>query len=305
MTPQGQTVLVTGGAGFIGSHLADALVADNEVRVLDWLAGGTRDHVPEAATFIEGDVRDADDVAEAMAGVDLVYHQAAEVSVARSVEAPLESGAINITGTLNILEAARREDARAVVASSAAIYGHPETVPVSETDATEPLSPYGLEKLTADRYARLYHDLYGLPTVAIRPFNAYGPRQSGGPYSGVITVFLEQALAGEPITIEGDGTQTRDFVHVSDLVDAYLTAGTMDAVGESFNVGNGSEVTINYLAETIVAVTESDSEITHVDPRPGDIDRSFADISKAREVLGFEPTVNLHDGLESLVDTVR
>ncbi|NKE34954.1 NAD-dependent epimerase/dehydratase family protein [Natronococcus sp. JC468] len=298
--PTGETILVTGGAGFIGSHLVDALVDDNDVRVLDDLSSGRRDRVPADASLIEGDLRDDDALARATDGVDLIFHEAALVSVERSVAAPLESHAVNVDGTLALLERARVEDARVVVASSAAIYGRPEYTPIDEGHPTAPSSPYGLEKATVDEYARLYHELYGLETVALRYFNVYGPGQVGGDYSAVIGVFLEQAQAGEPITIDGDGTQTRDFVHVSDVVQANLLAATTDAVGEAFNVGTGSSVTIRELAETIREVVGSNSEIVHCDPRPGDIQRSRADVERGRTELGYEPTVPLEQGLATL-----
>lgn len=301
MDISGQRILVTGGAGFIGSHLVDALHPSNDVRVLDDFTTGRQEYLPDDITLIDESIRDKAAVAEAMSGVDLVYHQAAVVSVRRSVEAPLESHAINVDGTLSLLEQARKEDARVVLASSAAIYGHPDSIPVAEDDPKEPTSPYGLEKLTADRYASLYYDLYDLPTVTVRPFNAYGPRQIAGPYSGVIRIFIDQAQSGGPITINGDGTQTRDFVHISDLIQAYLRAGTTDALGEAFNIGTGEQTSIQSLAETILEVTGSDAEIVHEEPRPGDIQHSCADIEKATTVLNYEPRMGLTEGLETLI----
>ncbi|MFC7080013.1 NAD-dependent epimerase/dehydratase family protein [Halorussus caseinilyticus] len=296
-----RTVLITGGAGFVGSHLAEALVADNEVRVLDDLSGGVREHVPAGADLVEGDVCDSETVAEAMDGADLVFHEAALVSVEKSVESPPESNRINAAATVNLLEQARDEDARVVLASSAAVYGHPESVPVSEGDSKDPTSPYGIDKLALDHYARRYHDLYGLETVPLRYFNVYGPRQNPE-YSAVVNVFFRQAADGGPVTVEGDGEQTRDFVHVRDVVRANLLAATTDRVGEPFNVGTGHSVTVRDLAETVVEVTDSDAEITHVDPRPGDIRHSEADISKARSELGYEPAVSLETGLRELAE---
>ncbi|MFC4448385.1 NAD-dependent epimerase/dehydratase family protein [Halorussus aquaticus] len=297
-----QTVLITGGAGFVGSHLAEALVEDNEVRVLDDLSGGAREHVPEGAQLAEGDICDHETVAEAMDGTDLVFHEAALVSVEESVENPTESNRVNAAATVNLLERAREEDARVVLASSAAVYGHPESVPVSEGDSKDPTSPYGIDKLSLDHYARRYHDLYGLETVALRYFNIYGPRQNPE-YSAVVNVFFRQAADGGPLTIEGDGQQTRDFVHVSDVVQANLLAATTDRVGEAFNVGTGRSVTVEELAETVVEVTDSDAEITHVEPRPGDIRHSEADVSKARTELGYEPSVSLEAGLRALAES--
>lgn len=297
---RGRTVLITGGAGFIGSHIADALVDDNTVRVLDDLSSGQREYVPEEAELITGDVGDEALLATAMADVDIVFHEAAVVSVERSVRAPIETDDTNSGATLRVLEAARRRDARVVIASSAAVYGHPEYVPIDENHPKAPTSPYGVTKLAADEYARLYESLYGLPTVALRYFNVYGPRQRGGAYSGVISTFLEQALAGEPITINGDGEQTRDFVHVEDVVRANLLAAMTDHVGEAINVGTGNTVTIRELAELIRTTTGSDSPIEHTEPRDGDIRDSRADVAVAEERLGFEPSVPLADGLKTV-----
>ncbi|ELZ21249.1 NAD-dependent epimerase/dehydratase family protein [Natrinema limicola] len=295
-----RTVLVTGGAGFIGSHLVDALHPHNEVRVLDTFTTGDRDYLPEDVTVIDGDVRDPIAVQEAARGVDIIFHHAALVSVSQSVDAPRQSNETNLEASLLLLEQARQEDARVVVASSAAVYGHPDELPISETARTNPTSPYGVQKLALDQYTRLYEELYGLETVALRYFNVYGPRQQG-PYSGVISTFLEQARAGEPITIEGDGQQSRDFVHVSDVIRANLRAATTDAVGEAYNVGTGQRTTIEELAETIRDATGSSSPIVHRKPRAGDIRHSGADTSKATRELGFETRISLESGIRSLV----
>lgn len=297
--PSGQQILVTGGAGFIGSHVADALVDDNDVAVYDDFSSGAHENVPTDATVIEADVRDTDTLKTVAADADVVFHEAAQVSVRHSVEAPTESRDTNVDPLLAILEAARNAETRVVFASSAAIYGHPEYVPVGETHPKEPASPYGLEKLTGDHYCRLYHDLYGVETVALRYFNVYGPRQQGGDYSAVISIFSEQAQVNEAITVEGDGTQTRDFVHIDDVVRANLLAAASDeAVGEAFNIGTGESVTIHEVAETIKRVTDSNSEIVHVDGRDGDIDRSCADVTKAEKRLGYEPTLDIETGLQ-------
>ena len=295
-------LLVTGGAGFIGGRLVDALTRDHDVRVLD---RAIPDHLPTDVTFIRGDVRDEATVAAATDGVDVVFHQAALVSVAQSVDRPRESHDHNVAGTLTVLDAARTHDARVVLASSAAIYGHPESQPIDESEQTTPTSPYGLEKLAVDHYARLYHELYGLETVALRYFNVYGPGQTGGDYAGVISVFLAQALAGEPITVHGDGEQTRDFVFVDDVVQANRLAATTDAVGEAFNVGTGETTTIRELADLVREYTDTESTIVHTEPREGDIRHSQADVSKARELLGYEPTVSFTDGLERTAEWFR
>ena len=303
--PTNQTILTTGGAGFIGSHLASELVKENDVRILDNLTSGKRSKVPQDATLIEGDLRDEDSLERAAEDVDLIFHEAALVSVQGSVEAPLTSHDINATATLELLEAARREDARIVLASSAAIYGHPEQIPIEESDSKSPASPYGIDKLAIDHYARRYNDLYDLETVALRYFNAYGPGQTAGDYSGVISIFCDQAIDDEPITVHGDGGQTRDFVFIDDIVQANLKAATTDQVGSAYNVGTGKTVTIQELAETIVDVTDSNSGITYTEGRDGDIRHSQADISAIRSDLGYEPTVSLRDGLEQTVDWYR
>jgi len=204
--------------------------------------------------------------------VDIVFHQAAVVSVEKSVEEPESCHEVNTDATLHLLELAREKDFRLVLASSAAIYGEPETIPISEADSKTPTSPYGIDKWTIDRYAQVYNDLYDTETVALRYFNIYGPRQRGGDYGGVISIFRDQALAGEPITVDGDGSQTRDFVHVDDVVEANLLAATTEHTGEAYNIGRGEQTSIAELAETICAVADTDSEVTYTDPRPGDID---------------------------------
>jgi UDP-glucose 4-epimerase len=301
--PTGQTVLVTGGGGFIGSHLIDVLVENNTVRVLDNFSSGRIENISTAAICIKGDIRDPATIAEAMAGVDLVFHEAALVSVAESVATPRRSHTINVGATVELLNHARAEDARVVFASSAAIYGPPESLPVSEDTVKKPTSPYGIDKLAADHYVRAYAELYDLPTVCLRYFNVYGPRQTAGDYSGVVSVFFDRARSGEPLIIDGDGTQTRDFVHISDVVRANLTAAVTDYTGEAFNIGTGAATTIQQLAENIIQITESDSEIVHGDSRPNDIRHSRADIERAKATLGYEPTMALSDGLTTLVET--
>ena len=298
----GQRVIVTGGAGFIGAALVDALVEDNDVCVLDDFSTGERERVHTDATVVEGDIRDDSTVETAMEDVDLVFHQAGLVSVPASTERPVDSQSANVGGTVRLLDAARREDARVVVASSAAVYGHPETVPVPEDADLSPTSPYGVDKLAVDHYTRLFADLYGLPTVALRYFNVYGPNQPDSGYSGVVSTFLEQALSGSPVTVHGDGTQTRDFVHVDDIVRANVLAAETDDVGRAFNVGSGTETSIRELAETVTGVVDTDSEVVHVDGRAGDIEHSVADLEAAKRSLGYQPQVTLADGLPTVID---
>lgn len=296
----GRSILITGGAGFIGSHLAEALVPENDVMVFDDLSTGSRDRLPDEAEFFKGDVRVGPLIDRVVEDVDLVFHEAAIVSVERSIEDPVGCHEVTVDGTLNVLDAARRAGARVVIASSAAVYGHPQAVPIPEDAPKRPTSPYGLDKHSVDEYARLYTELYDLETVVLRYFNVYGPGQPAGDYSGVISVFLDRARRTEPLTVHGDGMQTRDFVHVDDVVQANRLAATTDTVGEAFNIGTGTATSIETLAETVLDVTDSATEIIHTEARPGDIDESQADISKAAETLGYEPQVDLVEGLSTL-----
>jgi UDP-glucose 4-epimerase len=297
-----RTVLVTGGGGFIGSHIADALVGANSVRVLDDFSNGSRENVPAAATIVDGDITDPDTLRAATDGVDLIFHEAAMVSVPESIAKPSACARVNHGAVVDLVECARREDARLVFASSTAVYGDPEYLPLDETHPKEPLSPYGVDKLAADQYVRTACDLYDVETVALRYFNVYGPRQAGGEYAGVITAFLEQAASGQPLTVHGSGKQTRDFVHVSDVVRANLAAATTDAVGEAFNVGTGESVSVAGLAADVRAYTGDRADIVHTDPRDGDIENNVADTSKAREELDFEAEVSFEEGLRDLVE---
>ena len=296
----GRRAVVTGGAGFIGSHLADRLSPACEVSVLDTLSAGGVSNLPAGVSLTQGDVRDRETVQRVVDGADVIFHEAGLVSVAESVASPAESHDVNATGTLRVLESARRADARVVLASSAAVYGVPESVPIAESQPKAPTSPYGLDKLAADHYARLYADLYGLETVALRYFNVYGPRQSAD-YAGVIGTFLDQARAGGPLTVHGDGTQTRDFVHVEDIVDANLAAAVTDTTGRAFNVGTGRSHSVADLAGIVRDLAGTDPAVTHTDAREGDIPASRADISRSRRVLGYEPSIDLRTGIRRLL----
>ena len=302
-----RNTVITGGLGFIGGHIAESLAHDT-VHILDKDSCSDQD-----SQVTRADIRDESAVDETVAGADVVFHEAALVSVGESIEKPALSHATNATGTLTVLEAARKQgqrqtddqgQPRVVFASSAAVYGHPEYTPVDEDHPKEPTSPYGIDKLTADHYCRRYHDLYDVETVSLRYFNVYGPGQSGD-YAGVITTFIEQALDGGPITVHGDGSQTRDFVFIDDVVQANRLAATTENVGTAYNVGTGESITIRQLAELIQDVTDTSADIVHTDAREGDITQSKADVSRARDELGFEPTVSLRDGLEETVGWVR
>lgn len=297
----GKEVLVTGGAGFIGSHLVAALVDANDVTVLDDLSSGSKENVHPEATLVRGDLRERETVEAAVDGMDLVFHLAGMVSVEASVANPVKSHAINASATVTLLDCARDVDARVITASSAAIYGEPTVTPVDESQPLTPRSPYAVDKRTVDEYTRLFAELYGIETVALRYFNVYGPGQSAASYSGVISTFLEQAAAGTALTVHGDGTQTRDFVHVSDVVRANLLAATTSTVGNAYNIGTGEETSITELAEIVRSVAETTPEIAHVGERQGDVSESCADISRARRDLGYDPAVDLHEGLDTLL----
>jgi Nucleoside-diphosphate-sugar epimerases len=295
-------ILITGGAGFIGSHIADALVTDNDVFILDNFSTGTWENVPAGVEIIEGDIRDDELLRSAMADVDLVFHEAAIVSVDESIDDPMTTHDVTAQATVQLLELAQQESARVVLASSAAIYGQPTDVPIEESASTDPASPYGLAKLTADQYAQLYAELYDVAAIPLRYFNVYGPRQTAGDYSGVISIFFQQARDGGPLTVHGDGSQTRDFIHVDDVVQANLRAAVHDVPGTAYNVGTGQSISIKELAEIIrdlVDLTDS-IEITNIEGRDGDIKDSQAAIDRIRAGLEFEPTVSLDEGLRDL-----
>lgn len=297
-------ILVTGGAGFIGSHLVHWLVSQqHNVRVLDNLSSGklaALDPVRSAITFIEGDIRDADTVAAAVAGVDLVFHLAALVSVVQSVEQPAEAYQTNVMGTLHLLEAARLTGVRRFVqASTCAVYGNTETLPVSEAEPPQPLSPYAATKLAAEQAGQLYTGLYGLETVALRFFNVYGPRQDpASPYAAVIPRFIQALRNGKQPTIFGDGKQTRDFIFVGDIVNGLWTAATTPQIGgEVFNVGRGEEWNLRELVAAIGAQLQVNVQPIFAEPRLGEVRHSRADVSRFAERAGFRARHSLPAGL--------
>jgi UDP-glucose 4-epimerase len=300
--------LVIGGAGFIGSHIAERLTrGGHKVRVLDNFSAGKRTNLAGFASdveVIEGDIRDAGLLAVAAAGCEVVFHEAAIVSVPYSVEHPVETHEVNIRGTLNVLEAARVARVRRVVfASSAAVYGDDPVLPKVETMLPTPISPYGVEKVTAEYYLRTYSTLYGVESVALRYFNVFGPRQDpGSPYSGVISIFVDRAIAGKGVTIFGDGKASRDFVYVADVVDANMAAATHEGVsGQLFNVARGQRTTLNELAAMLGRIVGKNLAVDHAAPRAGDIVDSVADVTRARVGLGFVAKVGVEEGLTELV----
>jgi nucleoside-diphosphate-sugar epimerase len=303
--------LVTGGAGFIGSHLVDALLArGDEVVVLDNLATGRLDNLAGAAAFVEGDVADPRAVATALGGCEVVFHQAALGSVARSVDHPLASDESNVRGTLAVLDGARRAGARRVVlASSSSVYGGARRVPTAETAPLAPRSPYAVTKLAGEHYARVHWELHGLETVALRYFNVFGPRQRlDGPYAAVIPLFVDALLRGESPVVHGDGGQSRDFTFVADAVQANLRAAAVPAdacAGRAFNVGRGEPVTLLDLLGLVAAKVGVAPIAVHGAARAGDVRRSHADIGAARRDLGYAPTVPLAEGLARTVAWFR
>jgi nucleoside-diphosphate-sugar epimerase len=297
--------LVTGGGGFIESHLVDRLLRDgNEVRVLDNFATGHRENllgVDGEIELVEGDIQSYERVHNAVRGCELVFHLAALPSVPRSIQDPLTSTASNVTGTLNVLLAARDEDVRRIVfASSSSVYGPQREFPQREEAAARPISPYGVSKLAAEGYCRAFTRVYGLETVALRYFNVFGPRQDPlSQYAAVIPKFITAVLRGERPVVFGDGEQSRDFTYIDNTVDGTVLAGSAEgAEGETFNVACGEATTLNELVRHIGELSGKPVEATYAERQPGDLDRSLADISRAREVLAYEPAVDVRAGLE-------
>jgi UDP-glucose 4-epimerase len=293
--------LVTGGAGFIGSNLVRLLLDDgHEVVVIDDFSSGHRDNlVPlPRARLIEGDVRDERALGEAAAGCEVIFHLAASVGNARSIEHPIDDSEINVLGTLRVLEAARRLGVRKVVfSSSAGIFGELKTIPIREDHPAEPDSPYGASKLGAEKLCLAYAKLYPLECACLRYFNVYGVNQRYDAYGNVIPIFAHRALRGQPLVIYGDGEQTRDFVNVRDVAMANYRAGMARGVSGAFNVASGTRVTINALAAMIASSGGLDVTVEHGPPRKGDVRHSLADVSTARAAFGFDPTVALDEGL--------
>jgi nucleoside-diphosphate-sugar epimerase len=303
--------LVTGGAGFIGSHLTDELVRRGErVRVVDNLSTGKRHNLAQHRDleFIEGDLADPDVARRAMVGIEYVLHQAAIPSVPRSVLDPVSSNRANVDATLNVLVAARDAGVkRLVYAGSSSAYGNTPALPKTETMPNAPLSPYALQKLVGEQYCQLFTRLYGLETVTTRYFNVFGPRQDpSSPYSGVISLFISALCDGRPPTIYGDGEQTRDFTYVANVVDGVLRAATAPgASGEVINVATAGRISLKQLFEAVRTLVGASVEPIFADVRAGDVKDSQADIEKARRMLGYEPIVRFEDGLKKTVDWYR
>ena len=298
-------VLVTGGGGFIGSNLVRGLLERGEtVRVLDNFATGNRANLAgleDDVEVVEGELRSYERVHNAVRGVELVFHQGALPSVPRSVQDPLTTNAVTIEGTLNVLLAARDEDVRRVVyASSSSVYGNSGTLPRTETQQPDPISPYAIAKLAAERYCVSFHRVYGLETVALRYFNVFGPRQDPkSQYAAVVPRFLVAIDAGEPVPIHGDGTQSRDFTYVANAVEANILAGDQEGAGGTvLNIATGRQASVNELADAIGAALGKTVEKRYLPVRTGDVRDSWADVSEAKRVLGYETQISLEDGLQ-------
>jgi len=306
-------VLVTGGAGFIGSHLVDKLLEKNcEVTILDNFDTGKMENLAVHANnkdfkIVKGDIRDINLVKRTLRDIDVVFHEAAIASVTLSVQNPLTTNDVNVTGTLNVLKASVEAGVkRFIFASSAAVYGDAASPAKKEDMPLNPTSPYGASKLAAEGYAKAFYKAYGLETVSLRYFNVYGPRQRfdiNSAYGGAITIFINRLLKNMPPIINGDGEQTRDFVYIEDIVNANMLAlESMDASGQVFNIGTGTSISVNQTAAILkVALKKENIENVHAPPRLTDIKHGYADISKAQKILGYMSHYSIQEGLFNLV----
>jgi len=307
-----RTFLVTGGAGFIGSHIVEALVKRGDtVRVLDNLSTGFRENLSTVETQIElvmGDLTDETLVGQIMEGVDGIFHQAALASVPRSVAQPLDTHAACVTGTVNLLDKARRANVpRVVYAASSSAYGNQSHAAKRETNSPAPRSPYASAKLAGELYCHAFYHTYGLETVSLRYFNVFGPRQDpNSPYSAVIPLFITSILTGHQPTVYGDGLQSRDFTYVDNVVHGNLLAMDADQIGgRTVNIANGHSVSLLDLLASINRRLKTDVKPVHADPRPGDVRDSLADITLARQLLGYDPVVDFETGLDRSIDYYR
>ncbi|MBE9233109.1 SDR family NAD(P)-dependent oxidoreductase [Cuspidothrix issatschenkoi LEGE 03284] len=306
---QNKRILITGGAGFIGSELVRQILVQEtkQVIVVDNLVNGRQENLKELPTekfeLVVADIRDSERMAKLMSGIDIVFHLAC-LGVRHSIHSPYENHEVNATATLELLRAAKAaEVSRFIYVSSSEVYGTARWVPMTEEHPTFPMTVYGASKLAGECYARAFYETYGYPTVVVRPFNSYGPRcHHEGDSGEVIPKFLLRRMAGKPMVVFGDGTQSRDFTYVSDTARGIMMAGFTDsAVGQTINLGSGFEIAINDLAQEIASIVEQpDIGLIHDEPRPGDVLRLYAETTKAYKLLGFKPQVSLREGLIKL-----
>ncbi|MFC1897360.1 SDR family oxidoreductase [Chloroflexota bacterium] len=299
-------VVITGGAGFIGSNLVEELATSNDVIIIDDLSTGRKENIVDLiqkgnVNFVQGNILDLCLLEQTFKGIDFVFHQVALPSVTRSVEDPFSTNQVNITGTLNVLLAARKNNVKKVVyASSSSVYGDTPTLPKTEDMVPNPQSPYALTKLTGEYYCRIFQRIYDLPTICLRYFNVYGPRQNvNASYAAVIPIFIDRVSQDKPPSICGDGEQTRDFTFVKDVIKANIIGAESDTSGV-FNIGRGENSTLNELAKTIIHLMGKDLQAEYQPPRLGDIKHSLADISRAR-AIGYEPQYSLDSGLRETI----
>lgn len=304
-------VVITGGAGFIGSNIAEELASDNEVIIIDDLSSGRLPNIEHLlgmpnVRFMQGTITDLPLLTQAFAGADYIFHEAALASVPLSIEDPVRANEVNILGTLNVLVAARDCHARKVVfASSCAVYGDAPSLPAQETMPLQPLSPYAVTKAAGELYCAVFCQVYGLPTVCLRYFNVYGPRQDPkSEYAAVVPKFITAALSGRPLTIFGDGRQTRDFIFVKDVVAANILAAKTDGVAGVLNIGSGRQTSVIDLANLVLKLTGRDMQPVHHPPQPGEIRHSFADVSRAKE-LGYNPKCSVAEGIRQTIASIE
>jgi UDP-glucose 4-epimerase len=307
---KGKKILVTGGAGFIGSHIVDRLAPENDVTVFDNLYHGIMDNLARSRDrikFVSGDMLDKGLITKLVNENEYIFHLAAHASVIRSLEEPEFDMKVNINGTLNLLEACRHAGIkRLVYSSSAAIFGDAEYLPVDEKHPLNPKSPYAVSKMAAEKYIMAYYLSFGIPAVSLRYFNMYGPRQDTSEYANVISVFFNKFRARQPITIYGDGEQTRDLIYVQDAVTANIVAATHPkAVGEVFNIATGKATTINKVFEIVQQVSGWKGKINYAPERAGEIKHSLSSINKAKQLLGYQTAIDLEQGIKLTWDATK
>ena len=299
--------LITGGAGFIGSNIVKRLLELYiETIVLDNLSSGSRENLLDGAKFIEGDVCNRETLGQLMLGCDHIFHLAASVGNKRSIDNPFSDSLVNLLGTINVLEAAKNLGIKRIVfSSSAAIYGETYSLPIREDHPQNPDTPYGISKLAAEKMCLVYNKLFGMQNVCLRYFNVYGLNQRYDTYGNVIPIFAQRIMQRKPLTIYGDGEQSRDFINVNDVATANLQAAQARDASGVFNIASGTKVTVNSLAALIQEISGVDVGLAHAQPRLGDVRASLADIRAAKEAFGFSPSIALRDGLTEYVAWVR